>query len=88
MNGQTKVESKEFLLNNNNNNNNNIWLQSSIFLGPKAPILGKKAPATFSHCCQTRETQEITRHTDEIRSIVAVDNFVQTIQWFSSQLPL
>jgi len=83
--GQTKVELEEFLL-NDNNSNNNILLRSSIISGPKAPILGEKAHATFLHFCQTQENQETTFYTDEIRSIVAVDNVVQVVRWFSSQL--
>ena len=86
--GTTKVELEECLqkLSKNSKNNNKIWnvsLRSSIILGPKAPILGEQAHATFLHFCAGRQHQETTFYTDECRSVIAVDNVVDVLRWFA-----
>jgi dTDP-4-dehydrorhamnose reductase len=75
--GATKVEMEEHLL---ANSNYAICLRSSIILGPLAPF--GKAHSTFLHFCRSRETQETTFYTDEIRNVIAVENVVGILEWF------
>ncbi len=50
-----------------------ICLRSSIILGPLAPFAAKvKAHDTFLHFCHSRQGQETTFYTDEIRSVINV----------------
>ena len=83
--GTTKVELEECLqkLSTNNNKISTVALRSSIILGPKAPILGEQAHATFLHFCAGRQHQETTFYTDECRSVIAVDNVVDVLRWFA-----
>jgi dTDP-4-dehydrorhamnose reductase len=58
-----------------------VVLRSSIILGPKAPL----APAhdTFLHFCASREDKSTDFYTDECRSVIFVNDVVETILWFA-----
>ena len=88
--GTTKVQLEECLgklsqkYSNSKKQLTTVALRSSIMLGPKAPILGDQAHATFLHFCAGRQDQETTFYTDECRSVIAVDNVVDVLRWFAS----
>jgi dTDP-4-dehydrorhamnose reductase len=65
-----------------------VILRSSIILGPKAPILPEQTHDTFLHFCQGRiqTRQQTTFCTDEIRSVIATDNVVETILYFTKRI--
>jgi dTDP-4-dehydrorhamnose reductase len=81
---QTKLDLENLLLSSNERSRPTICLRSSIILGPHAPFGG--AHSTFLHFCQSREGEETTFFTDEIRSVVNVNDVIQTLLFFFYQM--
>lgn len=82
---QTKLDLESLLLSDEMKRSKpTICLRSSIILGPLAPY--GKAHSTFLHFCQSREGQETTFFTDEIRSVIDVNDVVHVLLHFYKSL--
>ena len=79
--GKTKVAMEQYLL--TKHPESSVILRSSIMLGPKAPLLPEKAHSTFVHFIASRDGTDTVYFTDEIRSVVAVQDVVDSILWFT-----
>ena len=78
--GQTKLEMEHAILHDDLRTKPAICLRSSIILGPHAPF--GNAHSTFLHFCKSRKDQETTFFTDEIRSVISVQDVVKVLFYF------
>ncbi len=83
---QSKRDMESLLLNQNNDKRSKpaVCLRSSIICGPLAPY--GDAHSTFLHFCQSRKGVETTFFTDEIRSIISVQDVVNILLFFCDQV--
>jgi dTDP-4-dehydrorhamnose reductase len=80
--GKTKVALEDYLLQQQQQRypeSTAILLRSSILLGPLAPLVPDKAHTTFLHFCASRVNDPTTYYTDEIRSVIAVQDVVAVL---------
>ena len=58
-----------------------ICLRSSIILGRKTPIAPESSHSTFLHFCASRDGQETTFWSDEMRNVIWVEDVIASIRW-------
>jgi dTDP-4-dehydrorhamnose reductase len=79
---QTKLDLENLLLSDDSKRTQpTICLRSSIILGILAPF-GGNVHNTFLHFCQSRQGQETTFYTDEIRSVINVNDVNHVLLYF------
>jgi len=81
---QSKLDMESLLLADATRTQPVVCLRSSIILGPLGPF--GNTHSTFLHFCQSRQGQETTFWTDEVRSVINVNDVINVLLHFYTSM--